>query len=103
MEYQFIIFVLGLASAKRGRPTNSEVTEATTTSATSEDDDYMILVKSYIDAGTCGEVSSSSLCGDDATSYYKEFEYLGNRVVITNSIPDHEAESDALNPNPNTR
>ena len=96
----FIILVLGLASAKKGRPTSSE---ATTTSATSEDDDYMILVKSYIDAGTCGEVSSGSLCGDDATSYYKEFEYLGKRVVITNSIPDHEAESDALNPNPNTR
>merc|ERR1719397_2511928 len=62
----------------------------------------MSLVKTYIDDGTCGEVSTGSLCGDDATSYYKEFEYLGNRV-ITNSIPDHEAESDAVKANPNTR
>ena len=68
-----------------------------------EDDAYMSLVKAYIEAGTCDEVSTGSLCGEEATSYYKEFEYLGQKVIITNSIPDHEAESDAVKPNPNTR
>ena len=76
------------------------MTEGETTEG---EDEYVSLVKAYIDAGTCGEISTGSLCGDDATSYFTEFEYLGNRVIITNSIPDHEAESDAVNPNPNTR
>ena len=100
------MLVMGLASARKVRPTPSQVTTSAPTSeatTASEDDAYMSLVKTYIDSGTCGEVSTGSLCGDDATSYYKEFEYLGNRVIITNSIPDHEAESDAVKANPNTR
>ena len=103
----FIILVLGLASAaefsqrKKGRPSTS--VESDTTTSDPSGDAYMSLVKAYIDAGTCGEVSTGSLCGDEATSYYKEFEYLGERVIITNSIPDHEAETDAVQANPNTR
>jgi len=76
-------------------------TEAT--AADSGDDDIVALVKSYIDAGTCEEVSTGDSCGDSAESYYAEFEYNGQRVVINNGIPDHDAENDATNPNPNTR
>jgi|ERR1711936_19462 len=106
MKHHFIILVLGLASAefsmrRKGRPSTTIESETTTTDPS--EDVYMSLVKAYIDAGTCGEVSKGSLCGDEATSYYKEFEYLGERVIITNSIPDHEAETDAVEANPNTR
>ena len=113
MKYHLILLFLGLATAafaRRGnRPSPQETTAApesvvtTAGDTTEEDDEYVSLVKSYIDAGTCGEITTGSLCGDEASSYFTEFEYLGNRVVITNSIPDHEAESDAVNPNPNTR
>merc|ERR1719295_2043517 len=82
----------------------TEATSAATTDTnTSEDDSYVTLVKGYIDAGTCDSASTNSICGDDATSYYKEFEYNGQRVVISNGIPDHTAESDAVRPNENTR
>jgi len=82
----------------------TEATSAATTDTnTSEDDSYVTLVKGYIDAGTCDSASANSICGDDATSYYKEFEYNGQRVVISNGIPDHTAESDAVRPNENTR
>ena len=118
MKYHFILLVLGLATvalAGRGnRPSPPETTAApesagttaagdTTEEEEEEEDAYVSLVKSYIEAGSCGEISTGSLCGEEASSYYKEFEYLGNRVIITNSIPDHEAESDAVKPNPNTR
>merc|ERR1712121_627653 len=76
----------------------------TTTSSTTDDDDvYVTLVKGYIDDGTCAETSKTTTCGDDATFYYNEFTYNGNRVVIVNGIPDHPAENDALDPNPNER
>merc|ERR1711973_1010385 len=81
-----------LVELKRTKTT----TEATT--AASGDDDVVTLVKSYIDASTCEEVSTGDSCGDSA-----EFEYNGHRVVINNGIPDHDAENDATNPNPNTR
>jgi len=68
-----------------------------------DDDDVVTLVKSYIDAGTCNTVTTGSLCGDNATSYYAEFEYDGQRVVIINGIPDHDAENDQFVVNPNTR
>merc|ERR1719244_243318 len=72
----------------------------TSTSSTTDDDDdddaYVTLVKSYIDDGTCTETSKTTICGDDASSYYNEFTYNGNRVVIVNGIPDHPAENDAL-------
>ena len=114
MRYYFMILVLGLASAadfslrKKGRPSASVTTSTpdiddTEDTEDTEDDAYMSLVKAYIEAGTCDEVSTGSLCGEEATSYYKEFEYLGQKVIITNSIPDHEAETDAVSPNPNTR
>jgi len=64
-------------------------------------------VKAYIDAGTCNTVTFSEYseadCGDAATSYYKEVIYNNKRVVISNNIPDHPAEHDALAPNPNKR
>ena len=60
-------------------------------------------VKGYIDAGTCDSVSTGTLCGTNATSYYSSFVYKGYRVVIANGIPDHDAEEDALVSNPNTR
>ena len=113
MKYHLILLFLGLATSAFGRrgnrPSQQETTAApesvvtTAGDTTEEDDEYVSLVKSYIDAGTCGQISTGSLCGDEATSYFTEFEYLGKRVIITNSIPDHEAESDAVNPNPNTR
>ena len=91
----------------RGRPSMTSVTTEDTTVATvddtSEDDDYVTLVKSYLDDGTCPTTSTTTICGDDTTSYYNQFEYNGQRVVISNGIPDHPAEEDALNPNPNER
>jgi len=71
------------------------------------DDTVVTRVKGYIDAGTCNTVSfsdfSTSECGDSATSYYKEFIYNNKRVIISNNIPDHPAESDMYNANPNLR
>merc|ERR1711910_13068 len=72
------------------------------------EDDIEATVKSLIDAGTCDGVSYASdattdECGDAATSYYKEFMYNGKRVIVSNNIPDHPAEQDALAPNPNIR
>lgn len=75
----------------------------TTTETTESDDTVTTLVKSYIDAGTCDDVSTGDTCGDDADSYYNEFEYNGYRVVVANGIPDHDAENDAYVTNPNTR
>merc|ERR1712131_415363 len=86
-----------LVELKRTKTT----TEATT--AASGDDDVVTLVKSYIDAGTCGEVTTGDSCGDSAESYYSEFEYNGRRVVIANGIPNHDAEHDQYFVNPNTR
>ena len=40
------------------------------------------LVKNYIDAGTCDSVTTGDICGDAAKSFYKEFVYNGQRVVI---------------------
>jgi len=64
-------------------------------------------VKGYIDAGTCNTVTfsdySESECGDNAESYFKEFTYNGNRVLISNNIPDHAAEYDQITTNPNVR
>merc|ERR1719474_1829291 len=105
------LLVVRLEARGGGRPgpvaSSSATTEAastaTTDTNTSEDDSYVTLVKGYIDAGTCDSASANSVCGDDATSYYKEFEYNGQRVVISNGIPDHTAESDAIKANPNTR
>merc|ERR1711892_567684 len=82
---------------------NAEDTTVATVDDTSEDDDYVTLVKSNLDEGTCPTTSTTTVCGDDATSYYNQFEYNGQRVVISNGIPDHPAEEDALNPNPNER
>lgn len=67
----------------------------------------MTRVKGYIDAGTCDSVTfseySASECGDSATSYFKEFTYNNKRVLISNNIPDHDAENDQLTVNPNIR
>jgi hypothetical protein len=60
-------------------------------------------VAALIDSNSCAAVSTGDLCGDDATSYYHEFEYNGQRVVISSGIPNHVAEQDAVKPNPNVR
>merc|ERR1712058_49589 len=96
---------------QRPQPTQSSQTTETTSapvttaasSQTVEDDEVMSLVKSYIDAGTCGAISTGDSCGDSAVSYYAEFEYNGQRVVINNGIPDHDAENDQFFVNPNVR
>ena len=109
----FLGFCLILVSCRRSRPEPSSetttqaaeetTTEAVTTDAGEADDDVVSLVKSYIDSGTCGAVTTGSSCGDSAESYYREFEYNGRRVVVANGIPDHEAEHDQYFVNPNTR
>merc|ERR1712055_251616 len=84
--------------------TTASATTATTDSSAEDDDEYMLAAKALIDAGTCDSVSSNSVCGGDSdTSYFKDFQYNGYRVVISNGIPDHEAEHDAPSANPNTR
>jgi len=97
-------------SDARGPPRPSSATTMETveetvdaTDDTSADDQYVTLVKTYLDEGTCASTSATTVCGDDATSYYKEFEYNGQRVVIANGIPDHDAENDAVKSNPNER
>jgi len=113
-----ILAVTTPSSARRGSRTTTTAattteattttTEATTTTETTTttaeaDDAIMTLVKGYIDAGTCASVSSNDNCGDDAESYFKEFTYNGQRVVISSQVPDHVAEEDQLVSNPNTR
>merc|ERR1719219_2012407 len=76
--------------------------------APGSDDEVVTRVKGYIDAGTCNTVTfpteySDTLCGDNAVSYYKEFLYNDKRVIISNNIPDHPAETDAISINPNLR
>ena len=83
--------------------TTTTTTTYTTTTVAETEDAIATLVKSYIDAGTCDSVSSTSSCGDEAESYYTEFEYNGYRVIVSSQVPDHEAESDQLVVNPNTR
>jgi len=45
----------------------------------------------------------ATLCGDNGPSYYKEFIYNDKRVIISNNMPDHPAEHDAIRQNPNGR
>merc|ERR1719225_2183819 len=91
----------------RPRPTG-EMTEGPNGVTGGGEDDIEATVKSLIDAGTCDGVTyatdaTTDDCGDAATSYYKEFLYNGKRVIVSNNIPDHPAEQDALAPNPNIR
>merc|ERR1712215_358240 len=72
------------------------------------DDEVTARVKGYIDTNTCNVVTYSSEysetdCGDNGQSYYKEFIYNNKRVVVSNGMPDHPAESDPLQTNPNVR
>ena len=92
--------ILLAAAANGQRRSTTTTTEATTTEA---EDAIVTLVKGYIDAGTCGTVSSNENCGDDAESYYNEFTYNGQRVIISSQIPDHEAEHDQIIASPLTR
>ena len=69
---------------------------------------YQEQVKALIDSGATTSISSDyDTCGDAATSYYEEFEYNGNRVIISSGIPSHEAEETLLYSdgffNPNVR
>jgi len=106
----FAFYCIFLVSARRAPPSSQETateaaTEAATTAAvdSSSDDAVQTLVKAYIDAGTCGQITTGDSCGDSAESYYSEFEYNGRRVVIANGIPNHDAEHDQYFVNPNTR
>merc|ERR1712227_673620 len=86
---------------------NKAVPPPATTTTSAPPSNETTRVKGYIDAGTCGTISfgefDTSVCGDAASSYYKEFTYNGKRVIISNNIPDHAAEHDMLNANPNLR
>merc|ERR1712227_292799 len=95
----FAFYCIFLVSARRAPPSSQDTateaaTEAATTAAvdSSSDDAVQTLVKAYIDAGTCGQITTGDSCGDSAESYYSEFEYNGRRVVIANGIPNHDAE-----------
>merc|ERR1712227_538478 len=106
----FAFYCIFLVSARRAPPSSQATateaaTEAATTAAvdSSSDDAVQTLVKAYIDAGTCGQITTGDSCGDSAESYYSEFEYNGRRVVIANGIPNHVAEHDQYFVNPNTR
>merc|ERR1719228_3221675 len=77
------------------------------TAAPGSDDEVTTRVKGYIDTNTCNAVTysdySETECGDNAQSYYKEFIYNNKRVVVSNGMPDHPAENDPLQSNPNIR
>merc|ERR550519_1007563 len=88
-------------SGSASTPISVASTSASATTTAEADDEVVTRVKGYIDAGTCGSISSSSSCGDSATSYYKEITYNGKRVVISNQVPDHDHENDQLTTNPN--
>jgi len=86
----------GTGSRTTGSPATAGPTEAP--------NEVVDRVKGYIDAGTCTtRVSSTGNCGDSATSFYHEMTYNGKRVIISNQVPDHDAEHDQLHVNPNTR
>jgi len=107
-SHYLLLLLCATPSLQRGPPPSISSTTATATATEASDtgttdDDYVTLVKGYIDAGTCGEISTGTNCGDSGTSYYNEFEYNGQRVVIASGIPDHDAENDAVKSNPNTR
>jgi len=116
MKLYFCLFLIVLAESRRQRPSASSSTSSTTQAAVvttttaaannnddADDDDVTTLVKSYIDSGSCAEVSTGARCGDSAESYYSEFQYNGRRIVVSSGIPDHEAEHDQFFVNPNTR
>ena len=63
----------------------------------------MRTVTALIDAGTCDSISSNSNCGTNAAGYYYSFVYNGSRIVISSGAPDHKAEYDQEETNPNTR
>merc|ERR1719205_390635 len=95
-----LVLVSCRGKGSRPGPSSDTTTQAVTTDAGEADDEVVTLVKSYIDSGTCGSVTTGSSCGDSAESYYREFEYNGRRVVVANGIPDHEAEHDQYFVNP---
>ena len=76
------VLCLALVTARRPRPTPAPAEDTTTAPATTADvdgvdtadDEVVVRVKSYIDAGSCGSVATGSSCGDSAQSYYAEFE-----------------------------
>ena len=79
------VLCLALVTARRPRPTPAPAEDTTTAAAAAAttaavdgvdtaDDEVVVRVKSYIDAGSCGSVATGSSCGDSAQSYYAEFE-----------------------------
>ena len=69
---------------------------------------YQQAAIALIDAGTCPTREANSVCATSATndggaiSYYSEFEYDGNLIVVSSGIPDHVAENNT-GKNPNWR
>ena len=61
-----------------------------------------------INSGACPAVVSNGVCATSTsndggtTGYYSEFEYNGNRIIVSSGTPDHAAETNA-NKNPNFR
>ena len=97
-KYQYLTstFAADFSAAGKPRPPPPSATTSSSVSVTVDSDTVDDVVKGYIDAGTCDTVTTGSLCEDDATSYYSEFEYNGYRVIVANGIPDHDAEEDML-------
>jgi len=93
----------GTGSGSGLEPTSMPGNETTGSGITVSEDAYVTQAKALIDAGTCGSVTASSVCGDDAAGYYNQFEYNGMLVVVSSGAPDHPAEHDQLVSNPNTR
>ena len=62
-------------------------------------------VKALIDAKTCNTVKNLTICGTDSDSYsyYENFTYKNNRVIIISGVPNHKSEYSQTQPNPNKR
>lgn len=100
-------------AGKSGGKSGSSGSSGTSTDTSSDTSgttysSYQEQVKALIDSGATSSISSDyDTCGDAATSYYEEFEYNGNRVIISSGIPNHEAEESLLYSdgffNPNVR
>jgi len=99
-----LIFSLAIAiAARKGPPAPVTTTTTTATTTTTPDDSTgygstIAALTSYDDVETL-----TDYCGDDAISYYEEYETSDYRYVIISGVPSHAAEYDQENPNPNTR
>jgi len=98
----------GKSGGKSGSSSSGTSTDTSSDTSGTTYSSYQEQVKALIDSGATTSISSDyDTCGDAATSYYEEFEYNGNRVIISSGIPNHEAEESLLYSdgffNPNVR